>query len=95
MHAALDDGMERAQMYMLEWYMVHADYRQMLHYRTSLGIHMVQKSDGYHRQYCRCAVTGRSGRGSHSGLFARFFLISSETRMRVFSSLSRTLNSRM
>ena len=54
---------------------------------------MVQASDGYHKQYCRCEVIGRSGRGNQSGLFARFFLISSETRMRVFSSLSKTLNS--
>jgi hypothetical protein len=44
----------------------------------------------HHKQYCRCVVTGRSGRAVQRGRASRFFLISSEMRMRVFSSLRRT-----
>lgn len=44
----------------------------------------------YHKQYCLCAVTGRSGSATQSFLLSRFFLISSDIRMRVFSSLRRT-----
>ena len=44
----------------------------------------------YHRQYCRCDVTGRSGSAVHSLRLSRFFLSSSEMRIRVFSSLRRT-----
>jgi hypothetical protein len=44
----------------------------------------------YHKQYCRCEVTGLSGKATQSLRLSRFFLISSETRMRVFSSLRRT-----
>lgn len=46
----------------------------------------------YHRQYCRCAVIGRSGSATQSLRFSRFFLISSEMRTRVFSSLSKNVN---
>jgi hypothetical protein len=44
----------------------------------------------YHRQYCRCDVTGRSGSAVHSLRLSRFFLSSSEMRIRVFSSLRST-----
>jgi hypothetical protein len=59
-------------------------------YCTNVMIYYNAKSYIYHKQYCRCAVTGRSGSAVHNLRFSRFFLISSEMRMRVFSSLSRT-----
>jgi len=48
---------------------------------------LATKQSNYHKQYCRCDVTGRSGRAVQRRRLSRFFLISSEMRMRVFSSL--------
>lgn len=45
----------------------------------------------YHRGYCRCAVTGRSGRWSHNFRFSNFFFFSSDNRTRVASSFSSTV----
>ena len=81
---ALDGWAWKVVAGLLKWYIVQA---------SSFAGCMLSVKIGwisYHRQYCRCDVTGRSGRATHSLRLSRFFLISSEMRMRVFSSLSST-----
>ena len=45
----------------------------------------------YHNGYCLCAVTGRSSKGTHTLLFFLFCSLSSSRRIRVASSLRRTV----
>ena len=45
----------------------------------------------YHKGNCLCAVTGRSGKGTHTRLFFRFCSLSSSNRTLVASSFNTTV----